>query len=131
MDKGVTHGITSLAAGSDQLFAESLSAWQIPYEVIIPCERYTETFDAAALGKYESLLRKAAASTILPFTRPSEEAFYAAGKSVVDRSDFMIAVWNGHPARGLGGTADIVNYSRRQAKSVVHLNPVTLTVKWL
>jgi hypothetical protein len=131
MGESVTQGITSLAVGSDQLFAENLSALRIPYEVIVPCERYRETFDAAALGKYENLLSNAAAVTILPFTRPSEEAFYAAGLEVVNRSDFMIAVWNGHLARGLGGTGDIVNYSRQQGKSVAHLNPLALTVKWL
>jgi hypothetical protein len=64
---------------------------------------------------------------MLPFTVPSEEAFYEAGKRVVQISDLMIAVWNGKPAAGLGGTADIVKYSLASGKPVVHLHPESKT----
>jgi hypothetical protein len=33
------------------------------------------------------------------------------GKVVVDRAEVLIAVWDGLPARGLGGTADVVAYA--------------------
>lgn len=56
----------------------------------------------------------------LPFSEPSEEAFYAAGKAVVDACDWLIAVWDGEPARGLGGSADVVAYARNRGK-VVHV----------
>jgi hypothetical protein len=30
------------------------------------------------------------------------------GRAVGDRSNVLVAVWDGQPARGLGGTADVV-----------------------
>jgi hypothetical protein len=32
----------------------------------------------------------------------------------VDRSSVLVAVWDGQPARGLGGTADVVAYARQR-----------------
>jgi len=54
----------------------------------------------------------------LAFREPSEEAFFAAGKAVVDACDWLIAVWDGEPARGLGGSADVVAYARNQGRRV-------------
>ena len=45
-----------------------------------------------------------------------------AGKVVVDRSSVVLAVWDGQPSRGLGGTADVVAYARQRG--------VTVTVVW-
>ncbi len=33
------------------------------------------------------------------------------GLVVVERCDLLLAIWDGHPAHGLGGTADIVAYA--------------------
>jgi len=64
----------------------------------------------------------------MPFDDPSETAFWEAGKRVVETSDYMIAVWNGLPAKGLGGTADIVRFCVTSGKRVVHVNPRTHAV---
>ncbi len=42
----------------------------------------------------------------------------AAGRAVADRSDLLLAVWDGAPAAGLGGTADIVRYAEERGKAV-------------
>jgi hypothetical protein len=34
---------------------------------------------------------------------------------VVEASELLVAVWDGEPARGLGGTADVVAYAREGA----------------
>jgi hypothetical protein len=54
-------------------------------------------------------------------------SYLAAGKRVVDMSDVMVAIWNGKPAEGLGGTADIVQYALAQKKPVIHINPTART----
>jgi len=36
----------------------------------------------------------------------------AASKFMVDEADELYAVWDGKPARGYGGTADVVAYAR-------------------
>ena len=47
----------------------------------------------------------------------------AAGRLLVERSDRLIAVWDGLPARGPGGTADVVAYARALSRPVTVLWP--------
>jgi hypothetical protein len=42
----------------------------------------------------------------------------AASMLMIDTADELIAVWDGQPARGYGGTADVVAYARRRGKPV-------------
>jgi hypothetical protein len=110
---------TSLAAGADQLVATELVRAGGRLHVILPSRDYEQTFAASEdLACFRSLLEAANAVTRLDYAEPSEEAFLAAGKSVVDSCDVLIAVWDGEPARGLGGTADVVQYARDTGKSV-------------
>jgi hypothetical protein len=48
-----------------------------------------------------------------------EDAYERAGRYVVDRSDAIIALWDGEPARGQGGTAAIVAYARKRGVPLV------------
>ena len=125
-------GITSLAEGADQLFGQVVLDLGRSIEVVIPCDHYEDAFtNAAAARLFRQLKQRALYCHSLPFSRPSEEAFYEAGKRVVQMSDLLIAVWNGKPAAGLGGTADIVKYALESAKEVLHINPFTLTTQTL
>lgn len=117
-------GITSLAVGADQLFARTVLALGGTIEVVLPTPAYRETFpDPDDRAAYEELLAKATKVTILPFPRPSEEAFMAAGQEVVDQSDRLIAIWDGLPPRGLGGTADVVAYAQKKDVAVMVIWP--------
>lgn len=112
-DRSDLVGISSLAAGADQVFAEVVLSLNGSLEIIVPAEHYEDTFENAAdLQLYTSLLSQAAKVTTLPFVEPSENAYMAAGQEIVRRSDSLIAVWDGQPARGRGGTADIVEYAK-------------------
>jgi len=116
--------VTSLAAGGDQIFAECVLTLGRKLKVVIPCNGYETTFsDPADLATYRVLLKASADTTVLPFSHPSEEAYWAAGKRIVDMADLLIAVWDGMPAGGLGGTADIVRYAEEQTKHVVCVWP--------
>ncbi len=46
------------------------------------------------------------------------KAYRNVGQYVVDNSDFFIAIWDGKPAAGPGGTAEIVAYAKEQARPV-------------
>ena len=105
-------GICSLAAGADQLAAEVILELGGEVEVVLPCDRYASTFNSEALTKFNRLLSRAMAVTVLPFPEPSESAFLAGGLVVVERSQRILAVWDGLPAHGLGGTADVVMYAQ-------------------
>jgi hypothetical protein len=116
-------GVTSLALGADQLFAESVLSADGELEVVVPSEDYETTFRSHDLLIYRRLLERARSRRILPFDKPSEEAFMAAGHVVVDLSDTLIAVWDGRPSHGLGGTADTVKYARTLGRPVTVIWP--------
>ena len=125
----ITKGISCLAAGADQLFAEILCQRQIPYMAVVPSAGYEDTFAESALREnYRLLLIRAQEVMKLDFAFPSEEAFFAAGKYVVDLSDLVFTVWDGLRAKGLGGTGDIVSYAASKGKSIVHFDPIARRV---
>ncbi len=128
----LTSGVMSLAVGADQLFAALLSEQGKPFIVVQPCLQYESTFQRTEdLASYRALLDTASRVVVMPFVEPSEEAFWEAGKYVVDTSDYIVAVWNGQPARGLGGTGDVVRYCLEQGKTVMHINLITRSTELL
>jgi hypothetical protein len=112
-------GVSSLAAGADQLFASLILEYDGRLHVIIPSESYETTFsEPHDLDQFQSLLQRAHAVEQLGYSEPSEDAFLAAGRRVVENSDVLLAVWDGQPAKGKGGTADIVEYARNRGSKV-------------
>lgn len=126
----ITKGLTCLAVGADQLFAEVLEKFYIPYIAIVPSDGYEGTFEnEKAREIYFSYLVKADDEIKLNFPSPTEEAFYAAGKYIVDHCGILFAIWNGKAAKGLGGTGDIVEYAKMKEKAIIHINPVTREIE--
>jgi hypothetical protein len=121
-------GITSLAIGADQIFAQAVLDYHGTLQVIIPHERYAEAFRDSSIEEYERLLSSASVIETLTLNGSLEEAYFAAGKRVVDLAELLIAVWNGKPAAGLGGTGDVVAYANIREKPYIHINPVTRIV---
>jgi len=122
-DLTITKGYTCLAIGADQLFAEILYRKSVPFVAVLACSKIEASFTSEEGKKtFRQLLAQASNSITLSYEDPSEEAYFEAGKTVVEQSDLLIAVWNGHSARGLGGTADVVNYARKNKKKVIHIN---------
>lgn len=110
--------VSSLAAGADQLVADVVLDHGGGLEVVLPCERYEATLGGPARAAFTRLLDQAIAVERLPFEGPSDEAYMAAGRRVVDRSDHLVALWDGLPSRGLGGTADVVAYAETRGVPV-------------
>lgn len=116
--------MSSLAQGTDQLFAEVALELKIPVRAIVPLGAYEAFFqDEQVLTNYRRLLGQAR-RTDLDLRFPPERAFFEAGKFIVDKCQVLIAVWDGRPAEGLGGTADIVTYARSRGRQIVWLDPV-------
>lgn len=117
-------GICSLAAGADQLFADAVLQTSNQLAVVVPSDQYETTFEQVDdLEHYRSLLGQAVSVVQLDHDRPTEEAFFEAGKEVVRQSDLLLAVWDSQPAAGVGGTADVVSFAREQGKQVVVIWP--------
>jgi hypothetical protein len=121
---GSVVGLTSLAAGADQLFARAVLGRGGSLHAIIPCEGYESTFtNEKDLAAFRELFARASEVETLPHASPSEQAFLEAGRRVVELADLLIAVWDGEAAQGLGGTADIVKYARDRSREVTIVWP--------
>jgi len=108
---GVT-GLSCLADGADQIFARAVVDLGGTFEAVIPAEEYRSGLPAEAYAEYDDLLARAAAVHRLPFAESTSESHMAASKLMIDEADELYAVWDGKPARGYGGTADVVAYAR-------------------
>jgi hypothetical protein len=118
LDPPIT-GYSSLAAGADQLFAEVLLELGGQLVAVIPSENYESSFtDSNAVLRFKTLLSRATTMTRLCYSEPSEQAYWAAGQEIVKNSDVVLAVWDGKPAGGLGGTADVVEHARTLGRPV-------------
>ncbi|MFE4454750.1 hypothetical protein [Streptomyces sp. NPDC056796] len=110
--------LSSLAVGADQLFADLALAHGAELTVVIPSGDYEAGFDEAELARYRTLKARAAREVRMDFPHSTDEAYYAAGAYIADHCDRLLAVWDGLPARGLGGTGDIVTYARSLGRPV-------------
>jgi hypothetical protein len=127
----ITKGISCLAIGSDQMFAEVILSKGVELIAVIPCLNYEFTFHSSDdLLNYQRLKLKAAELIQMDEISPTEQAFYQASQYLVDRSNAIIAIWNGQPAKGFGGTADVVSYASNKGKNIIHINPVLKTIKY-
>src|SRR3989440_11249048 len=113
---------SALALGTDQLFVKIALEMGIPVELVIPCSRYAEIFSTTeARDEYHRLLSLCQDVHRLPFDDCSEDAYLAAGHWIVDHSDLVILVWNGYPAGGKGGTADIASYAPNVGRPLFYI----------
>jgi hypothetical protein len=53
----------------------------------------------------------------------------AAGHWIVDHSDLVLVIWNGYPAGGKGGTADVATYTRSLRRPFIHVHTRLHTTK--
>jgi len=106
------HGISALAEGADQIFAEQVLEARGALTAVIPSADYAAAFATDAGEAAYRRLRALADDVIeLPFGFPSEDAYWAAGREVVRLSDVLLAVWDGGASGGMGGTADVVAFA--------------------
>ena len=114
-------GVTMLGPGADQLFARVVLELGGTLHVVQPTTgmQYRDGFeDPDAQRGYDELYGQASYVEALEHTESTEQAHMDGGRAVVDRSSILVAVWDGQPARGLGGTADVVAYARERGVPV-------------
>ncbi|MGM4962092.1 hypothetical protein AB7714_01175 [Tardiphaga sp. 1201_B9_N1_1] len=121
--KDVEKVLSSLAVGSDQIFAEVALELGIPVVCVIPMPNYERHFDGRALLDFRRLLGQSEPFQ-LNWNGDSERAFFEAGKFIVESCNVLIVVWDGRPTEGLGGTGDVVAYARQKNCRIVHINPI-------
>jgi hypothetical protein len=67
------------------------------------------------------LSHRAIETIVMPASATRNEAYEKVGFYVAEHSDIMIAVWDGLPSQGRGGTADIVARARQLGKPICHI----------
>lgn len=119
--------LSPLAEGADRLVAERvLSLPGSELEVVLPLEEtdYEADFaDEASKEEFRSFLARAKTVHRLPGSADRKAAYAAAGRFVVDHCDVLIAVWDGRPGDGPGGTADAVAYARSRTRRLSIIEP--------
>jgi hypothetical protein len=116
-------GMTNLADGADQLFAQAVLGAGGQLEVIIPAARYKDGLPESAHATYDTLLARASSVHRLDRIESTEEAHMETSSAMLDRADGLFAVWDGKPARGYGGTADVVAEARHRGIPVTVIWP--------
>jgi hypothetical protein len=110
--------VTSLSAGAELMAAEAALTRGADLALIVACHGFRSTLPEADQLRFDRFAALAGHLERLSFPEPSEAAFLAAGKRVVDLADRMIAVWDGEPVNGAGNTAEVVAYARDIGREV-------------
>jgi hypothetical protein len=113
---------TALAVGADQLFGRAAVGLGIPLVGVVPFESYAADFVGPEREDYEALLLRCHLVHRLPHKRRSNKAYMDAGRWLVDQTTHLVAVWDGLPAAGLGGTGDVVAYAERKGRTVLRID---------
>lgn len=121
-------GLSSLARGADQLFADVLLEAGGELHFVVPIANYEKTLEGKHLAHFLELKRAATETIELPPAKSEQDAYLAAGEYIASHSDLLIAVWDGKPAVGKGGTADVVAFAKRQGRAVLHIEPLNKQV---
>jgi hypothetical protein len=116
---GTIIAVCSLAKGADTLFVEELLKRGIQFSLILPFprERFQQDFETKDWQRVAPLF---ASAFHIEEVNGAEagEAYMETGVHIVDNADLLIAVWDGEPSGGLGGTADVVAYARDLSKPI-------------
>ena len=106
-------GVTCLARGADQIGARVLLEVGGDVEVILPAGDYRECkVKPDNREAFESLLRQAQRVQVLPFDTSNRAAYMAASEALIADVEHLVAVWDGQPSDGHGGTGDVVAAAR-------------------
>jgi hypothetical protein len=118
--------LTGLAEGADRIAAQEALELGFRVEAILPFRRaeYEKDFSGtASLREFGQLLTRSGEVHELPGSRRTPEAqdaaYAAVGSSILDRTDVLLAVWDGRRGRGLGGTTQVLLEALQRAMPVV------------
>lgn len=114
---------SALAEGADQLFAQAALGLGIPLVGVIPFKDYADDFTGEERDQFGALLDQCQEVHRLPLKRRSNQAYLVAGQWVVDQAEYVMAVWDGRPAAGKGGTGDVVAYAQEKGRAVLRIDP--------
>lgn len=117
--------VSAIADGADQIAAEIALdlGWEL--QAILPfgrAEYRASLADDPARQRFDALLERASCILELPGHSQNQlDAYVISGRATVAHCDMLIAVWDGLPPRGRGGTGEVVQLAITRGTAVIHL----------
>jgi len=123
--------LSSAAAGADLVFVRTALDLGLGWEALLPLPLvdFERDFAPEAWPEVKALLAHAEHIEVSAEPGSRDEAYLTGGFEIVNNCDVLLAVWDGLPARGKGGTADVVAYARAMGRPVVIINPDSKAVR--
>ena len=116
--------VSPLADGADQISAEVALDLGFELHAVLPFERsaYRTTLEHGSLEGFDRLIERASRVLELPGeVEHPLEGYVLTGRASIAHSDLILAIWDGEPARGRGGTAEVVQLALVQGTPLVHI----------
>jgi hypothetical protein len=119
--------VSPIADGADQIAAEEALDLGWDLQAVLPFDRAEYRASLAndeARGRFDSLLARATCVLELPGDEDRQlDAYVMTGRATVSHCDILIAVWDGLPPRGRGGTGEVAILAITSGTAVIHVPP--------
>jgi hypothetical protein len=119
--------VSPIADGADQIAAEIALdlGWEMQAVLPFKAPEYRQTLaNHGARERFDSLLQRAACVLELGGDAAREvDAYVMTGRATVAHCDILLAVWDGLPPRGRGGTGEVVQLALTRGTAVIHIPP--------
>jgi hypothetical protein len=122
--------LTGMADGTDRdavLAARADPSWAVHAILPFPVASHPEASHEALRAALEGC----ADVTVLDGVAGEYDAYVPLATVLVEQSDVLIAVWDGRRARGVGGTAEVVQHARRESVPIIRIDPAAPATPWL
>ncbi|MER6445024.1 hypothetical protein DEJ51_02130 [Streptomyces venezuelae] len=112
-------GVSCLAAGADTVFGDAVLALGGRLVAVLPSADYRARMpEGPHTVAFDRLVRAASEVKVMPYQRAGSAAYAAANRLLLGRAELLVAVWDGGPGGGRGGTGDAVAAARAQGLPV-------------
>jgi len=125
--------ISGLAEGADRIAAWAALEGGADLDAVLPftADEYRKDFTGeASRSEFDELLRQAREVLVLDGKGDDRtRAYEAAGLVMLGNCDLLIAVWDGGPGRGRGGTREVIGEAARRWIPIVVIDPAGTDAK--
>ncbi|GGI67405.1 hypothetical protein GCM10011581_00270 [Saccharopolyspora subtropica] len=116
-------GTSCLADGADSFLAKAILEHGGKLVTVVPAAEYRIGLPSEHHSIYDDLFRQSSKVIKLDHVKSDSRAHMDGSLRMIEEADAMLAVWDGKPARGYGGTADIVEAARNKGLPVTVIWP--------
>ena len=119
--------MSGLAEGADRMAARAAIEQNLALTAVLPftVDAYEHDFrEQSSRAEYRELVSKAHKTLTLCGDRIRKPAAYeAAGLTILDNSDIILAIWDGKTSAGRGGTAQLIEVAAKSDLPIIHIDP--------